>query len=178
MNRILSIVAAFVLVAGLALVSRPARAAGSCGGYLASNTCVLASNLTDTGSGLTLYGPVVRTPTQYGAEGTTFGIYGTSTIVVTSEYEMLTSSGGSVTMVNTPTISTLTVAGANIPAGQVLVLGSSVAAYGFTFQANGTLAGSLIYLGSASRTVNNKNTLSLIFGPDGFWHETSFVTGQ
>lgn len=183
LNRIFSAVVALAL---LAFHSVPSLAAGSCSGYLASSTCVTAANVTDTGSGLTLYGPLVQTPTQLGAEGGVFGVYGTTTIFVTSQFLNITSSaavGGAVVMTTTPTIATTTVAGANLPFGQTLVITSTVASYGAVFQANGTLSGTLLYLGAASRTVNNKNTLSLILTPDsatgqGVWHETSFVTGQ
>ena len=184
MNRLLSLIAALVVVAGLAIFSKPASAGSSCSGYLATNTCTYSQNLVDVGGlsgGMQLAGPVVNTPTQLGGEGGVYGVYGTTVIYVTSTYLNITSSaaaGGAVVMTSTPNIATTTVAGAPLPPGFMLVVGSTVASYGAVFQANGTLSGSQLYLGAASRTVNNKNTLTLILGPDGFWKEQSFTTGQ
>ena len=184
MNRILSLIAALVLVAGLALLPRSASAGPGCNGYLATNTCVLSQNLTDTGSGLALAGPMVASPVQLGAEGgAAWGLFGSSQIIPTASFITLTSSDSASApfVTSTPSISTLTAAGAPLPFGFQLVLtstvtGSVAAGYGLTYQNNSILSGSLLKLGAASRVVNSTSTLALILSSDGYWHETGYST--
>lgn len=102
----------------------------------------------------------------------------TSTIVpVNSSYEtVMSTSGTTVTMTSTPNISTTTVVGGavELPSGTYLVL-SSTGASGVIFQDAGTLTGSQLQLGSATRTVTQYKTLTLIYdATDHFWREISF----
>ncbi len=104
------------------------------------------------------------------------GIVVSTTIPVNSSYESLLSTGSTVILTSVPNISTTTVINGStlLPSGTYLVL-SSTAAGGVTFQDAGTLTGSQLQLGAATRTVTQYKTLTLIWdATDGFWREISY----
>ncbi len=105
------------------------------------------------------------------------GVWVSSCIPVLSSYETVISSGAaSVTLTSTPSISTSTIVGGTniLTSGTYLVL-SSTAAAGVIFQDDGTLSGSKLQLGAATREVKIYKTLVLIYdAADGFWREISY----
>ncbi len=114
------------------------------------------------------------------SETATTGIYVSTTIPVLSTYEILVSSGGgNIKLTSTPTISTITLVGnaTAIPDGTFLVLTSTTAQV-ITLQSQGTLSGSGLRLGSATRAITIGNTLTLIWNAAmGQWLEIAFSAG-
>ncbi len=103
--------------------------------------------------------------TQVGTGGSqNLGINISTTIPVSSSYEVLLSSGANILLTSTPNISTTTVVGGTvgIADGTILVISSTGAAT-ISLQDNGTLSGSQLELGAASRAITAKKTLTLIF---------------
>lgn len=140
-------------------------------GYGTSLTSNGTAALTwDATPAVTVVAPIVFTRTQVGTTASaTGGIYVSSTIPATSSYESLLSSAStSVLLTSTPNIA----AGVS---GQYLILSSTSSASGVVFQDEGTLTGSKLQLGAASRTVSQYKTLTLIYDAvDGFWREVGF----
>ncbi len=96
------------------------------------------------------------------------GIQVTTNVVASSSYETVVSTGGVVTLTSTPNIA----AGVS---GQWLVISSTATGMGVTFQDEGTLTGSKLQLGAASRAITQYKTLTLIYdAADGFWREISY----
>lgn len=85
-------------------------------------------------------------------------IQASTTISVTSTFETLLSTGGSVIVTATPSISTT-----SIKDGTFLVLASTSTTSPVVLQDNGSLSGSQLELGAASRTISGNATLTLIF---------------
>ena len=110
-------------------------------------------------------------------QSTVAGIYTATTVVVTSSYMSLISSGTSDVLLNsTPSVSTgpSTTAVANWASG-TLVIFTSTSSAGVIFQDEGTLTGSRLQLGAATRLVNRYDILTLIYdATDNFWREVSF----
>lgn len=131
-------------------------------------------------SSLTVAGNLVLTASQVGtASGQNTGINISTTIPVNTSYETLISSGGNITLTSVPTIATTTVpSGATlIPNGTYLVL-TSTASQTITLQSQGTLAGSGLRLGAATRVITVGNQLTLIFNSSvGQWVEAGFSAG-
>lgn len=108
--------------------------------------------------------------------GATAGIYTTTTVVVTSSYMSLISSGTNIILESVPTVSTgpSTTATANWASGTMVIFTTTAAAT-ITFQDNGTLAGSRLQLGSTTRALGQYDILTLIYdATDNFWREVSF----
>lgn len=147
-------------------------------------------NLQGTGQGtapsqLAVAGTVVMQPFQFGTGQTgLLGIYVSSTIPVGSNYVLLLSSGGggggNLVMTALPAISTTTsFHGATAIADGTLLVITSTASASITLQDNGTLSGSLLNLGAATRAITSKRILTLIFSKTlGLWREQSYTTLQ
>lgn len=141
-------------------------------------------------SGLQVVGSLVLAPTQVGNNGLPgAGIFVSTTIPFLSAYETLTSSatnGGNILITATPSISTLTIAGSVVGQnlvydGAYLILGSTgpTNGGGIILQDNGTLAGSLLHLGAATRQIGPDKVLTLIFSQrQGFWQEVSYANNN
>lgn len=98
------------------------------------------------------------------------GIQASTTVLATSAFETVLSTGGSVLLLSTPNI---TVSG--VPDGTRLVIVSTSTTGPIVFQDEGTLTGSKLELGAASRSVSGNSALSLIFDSVvGKWKETSY----
>lgn len=100
-----------------------------------------------------------------GTGSTTVAVtYGT-TIPVISSYLSLLSTGGPVTLINTPSISTIDYTGAAIPDGTWLILTSTSTSNPVILQSSGTLASSGLKLGGANgkRTLQAGSVLMLIW---------------
>ena len=129
-------------------------------------------------------GGIDLTPSSFGTGQTALlGIYVSSVIPVTSSYLVITSSSaGNQKQTAIPSISTVTVVGATfasspIPDGFVLVVTSSGTPV-ITFQSNGTLSGSALRLGAATRAITAGNTLTLIWVKSlAQWVELAFSAG-
>lgn len=111
----------------------------------------------------------------------TTGIYTSTTIPIMSNYMTLLSSSSKVgenfLMLATPTIATTTVAGGAtaIADGTILILTSTSTAI-ITLQDNGTLSGSLLELGAATRAISQFKVLTLVFqGRLGKWLEIAYA---
>lgn len=125
--------------------------------------------------------------TQVGTGTGSLGVYSSSAIAVTSSYETVISSGVHILISATPSVSTNTVllgtgiccdntSGSEIPTGTVLVLTSTASAGSIILQDEGTLTGSRLQLGAATRAVGQFDTLKLIYDADDeFWREVSYV---
>lgn len=112
--------------------------------------------------------------------GATFGVWSSTTIPVSSSYEVIIGSGASSSLLtSTPNISTTTVVGpastlTGIPSGTFLIL-SSTAPAGAIFQDEGTLTNSKLQLGASTREVKQYKTLVLVFdATDGYRREISY----
>ncbi len=138
--------------------------ASGTGGTAASQSIVL---------GLSVYGK-----TQVGtASGQNTGVNVSTIVPVNSSYETVISSGGPLVLTSTPNISTTTVVGGSveIPSGTFLVISSTAATNSVTFQDAGTLTGSQLQLGAATRAVSQYKTLTLIYdATDHFWREIAY----
>ena len=121
---------------------------------------------------------LVLTQSAVGTGGTgTTGVHTSTTIPVTTPFETVISSGLLILMAATPTVATTTaVSGPTaLAGGTLLILTSTSATGGLIFQDEGTLTGSLLQLGAATRTVDQHNTLVLIFDSvAGYWKEIAF----
>lgn len=111
-------------------------------------------------------------------ETAALGIYNSTNVPVNASFETLLSSGAGTIIIATPSISTTTVPYGlvGIPDGTMLVLTSTAAAGGgVTFQDNGTLSGSQLELGAATRTVTLNKILRLRFvSATSKWVEESY----
>lgn len=113
---------------------------------------------------------VTRVGSQFGPNG---GLYISSSIPFTSEYESVIGSNTAITLTSIPSISTGPASGGCFTTPQYLVLTSSFTTV--TLQSNGTLSGSGLKLGAATRAIAPNNVLSLAFNPDTcVWMEESF----
>lgn len=112
-------------------------------------------------------GAFVFTPGQAGTGGdSTHGLYKSSTVVVTSIYMTLISSGGAIVNTATPSISTSTILGGvttEFKCGTDLIVTSTDAVNTVTLQSGGTLTGSQLRLGSATRIIAKYDILELIY---------------
>lgn len=123
----------------------------------------------------TLGGMLTYTKTQIGTGTGNLGVYVSTRIPVTSTYQTVISSGLNVVLTTTPSIATATAAGVQLPSGTILVLSSTSTASSVTLQDEGTLAGSFLQLGAATRTISSFKTLTLIYdATDGYWREISY----
>lgn len=111
------------------------------------------------------------------------GIVVSTTIPVNSSYETLMSTAGNAIIISaTPSVSTTTVvqaagasAGTLLASGTYLVL-TSTGASGVTLQDEGTLTGSRLQLGAATRAISQFKVLTLVWdATDGFWREVSYA---
>ncbi len=111
-----------------------------------------------------------------GTSGQNTGVNISTTIPVVASYELIISSGSNITLTSTPTISTTTLVGGTvgIPDGTYLVIGST-ATQVITLQSNGTLSGSQLKLGAATRAITQYKDITLRFSSaDSFWHEVAY----
>lgn len=109
------------------------------------------------------------------------GININTIVPVTSSFETVVSSGGAIKLTSVPNISTTTIVGGTvtIPDGTFLVITATTTAGTVTFQDQGTLTGSQLELGAATRTLTKDKTLTLIFdATELVWKELSFGNNQ
>ncbi len=120
----------------------------------------------DTITGLLIFGKVAIT-----------GIVASTTIPVNSSFETLMSTANTtVNITATPSIATTTVVGGStgLTSGTFLIL-SSTGTSGVIFTDEGTLTGTRLQLGAATRTVTQYKVLTLIFDAvNSMWIEKSF----
>jgi hypothetical protein len=113
----------------------------------------------------TLSGGVVLTPTGVQT------LAAANLIAVAAGKVKVAGSGGAVTMTSTPTVALGTADGQ-----EVLVMGTDDANT-VTLQDNGSLAGSKLRLGAASRLLKKGSSIRLSWDATfGFWYETAFVS--
>lgn len=130
-----------------------------------SGSETIAGNSTITGN-ISVSGKVIYPRT------TITGVFGSTTVIPTSEFYVLTSSspGGTIPMTSTPTLSTTTATD-----GQFVVLKGTSSVATITLQDNGTLAGSLLELGSTTRIISDLKVITLMFDSlVGKWIEVSY----
>lgn len=130
----------------------------------------------DTNGTVIFNGLEVDNLTQNGTgESSTTGMYRSSAVVVTTSWESVISSGGIVVITATPSIATMTASGFPLQDGTKLVLFSTSATGGITFQDNGTLSNSQLELGAATRALTLYKTLTLRWSAAlGKWIEIAF----
>lgn len=120
-----------------------------------------------TNSGLQVYGKVAVT-----------GIVASTTVPVNSSYETVQStSNTTVSITSTPSISTTTVVNGTteLPSGTFLII-TSTGASGIILTDEGTLTGTRLQLGAATRTITQFKVLTLVYDAvDHFWREVSFA---
>ena len=147
-------------------------------GGVPPTTLAATQNMTwDNTPALTAVAPMVFAKTQVGSgDSSTTGVYITTTVPVSSSYETVISSGGSITLTSTPNISTMNAQGLPLASGTFLIITSTAtSADAVVFQDAGTLSGSALQLGAASRSISLYKTLVLIFdAKDGFWRELAY----
>ncbi len=101
-----------------------------------------------------------------------------STVINTASFQVLTSSGGIVTLTNTPSVSTTTSAGIALATGKLIYLVGTSDANAVVLQDDDTLAGSQLELGSTSRSLGVNDVLVLMWrasaSTTGRWFEVSF----
>lgn len=132
---------------------------------------VTFSGATTLSGGVTTTGAFILSKTALTGIST-----GTAITYATPYTTVMSTSNIAVAMLMTPSIATTTVYGGatGLTSGTYLVL-SSTGASGVTFYDNGTLAGSQLELGAASRIVTQYDTLTLIFdATDSKWREVSY----
>ena len=123
---------------------------------------------------LTVTNNTVFSKTAIGSAIGAGGIFASTQVLVTSTYQTLQSSGGVVTLVSIPSIATGPAAGLEFASGTFLVL-SSTATDAVVFQDEGTLTGSQLQLGAATRSISKYDTLTLIYdATDHFWREIAY----
>lgn len=126
----------------------------------------------------TLNGLITLGKTTVGTGQTSLlGIYASTVVPVTASYITVISSAGNILMTSTPNISTTTSVGGTtlLTSGTLLVITSTVTQT-VTFQDEGTLTGSFLQLGAATRAVGQYDVLKLIYdATDGFWREVSYT---
>lgn len=144
---------------------------GTVGALNATGLSGSAASQTTT-NGITVYKPY-RVGTGTGS----LGVYSSTSIPVAATYETVISSGlSSCSITAVPSIATATVVGGatSLPNGTFLVL-SSTAGAGVILQDEGTLTGSKLQLGAATREVKVYKTLTLVYDAlDGYWREISY----
>ena len=98
------------------------------------------------------------------------GIYVSSTIAVTSSYQTICSSGGNITLTSTPNIAV-----AGLTGGIFLILTSTVSSV-INLVDEGSLTGSKVQLGAATRAISQYKVLTLIYdATDGYWREVAYA---
>lgn len=105
-------------------------------------------------------------------------VHDTSTTINTSAYQLLTSSGGIVTLASTPSVSTTTAAGIALVSGKTITLRGTSEANAVVIQDDDTLADSQVELGATSRTLGLNDILVLKWDAEtsttGRWLEVSY----
>lgn len=133
----------------------------------------VTSTGTNTFSGTTnLTGPITPTGIFAPVRSTESGVTASSTIINTAMFVVVTTTSPAAAVVTsaTPTISTTTATD-----GQFIVIKGTSSTATFAFQDNGTLAGSLLELGAASRVVSDLKVLGLMYdGTIGKWLEVFY----
>lgn len=115
-----------------------------------------------------------------GTSGQNTGVNVSTIVPVNASFETVISSGGPVVLTSLPNISTTTLVGGStlLPDGTWLVI-TSTSTNGVTFQSNGALAGSQLFLGAGSRVVALHKTLMLQFfqniGGVAYWEERAYI---
>lgn len=159
------------LTTGSLTVSSTMTAAG----YTATTS---TSTYLYTATRLSNAGLLVFPPTAVGSGNTaTTGVYGSTVIPVTATFQTVISSGLLSLMTSLPNISTSVVVGGStlLPSGTVLILTSTQAVGGLILQDAGTLAGSQLQLGAATRQISQHKTLVLIWDATArFWKELAY----
>lgn len=138
----------------------------------------IAGSQTVTGnSGVTGNQVVSGTNTVTGrtvySRSTQTGVTISSAINTSSTFVIIVTTSPNATIVTTaaPTLSTTTAVD-----GQFVVIKGTSSVSTYTFQDNGTLAGSLLELGAATRIVSDKKILTLIYDSlQGLWLEVSYA---
>lgn len=138
----------------------------------------ISGDLTLTGA-LAMSGLQNLAKTQVGTIGSAAGgMTVSSGIPVTTNYQTLISTGGSITITDTPSVSTTTILDGTteLTSGTFLILTSTAANGPILLQDEGTLTGSQLQLGAATRSIGQYDTLILIYDAlDNFWREVAFV---
>ena len=114
----------------------------------------------------------VAKPIEMSANSTLSGVNVTTTVINTAAYLVVTSSGGSVTLTNTPTISTTTAAGLALATGKTITLRGTSDTNFVVLQDDDTLSDSQIELGASSRTLGLNDILVL------FWDASTSTSGR
>ncbi len=106
--------------------------------------------------------------------GTQTGIGASSTVVPTSSYFVLTSTGGQVSLTSTPSVSTTAVTG--LQSGTILVLSGTSDTNYVTLSDDDTVAGSLLELGATTRDLKLNDKLTLIYDDtSNRWCEIAYI---
>lgn len=131
-------------------------------------------------------GTFVIAKPQETTENVTLALVEESTTVInTAAYLVVTSSGGIVTLINTPTVSTTTAAGIALATGKIITIIGTSDTDAVVLQDDDTEAGSQLELGANSRTLGLNDIIVLKWratasaggpaGQDGRWLEVSYT---
>ena len=120
----------------------------------------------------------VSKPTEMSPDSSQSGVQDSTTIITTAAYQIITSSGGIVTLTNTPSISTTTAASVDLVSGKMMTLRGTSDANAVVLQDDDTLAGSQLELGATSRSLGANDILVLLWdstaGSTGRWLEVTY----
>jgi hypothetical protein len=202
MKKILAGLAAFVFLAGVVTIARGAQTcnrtdflcfeSGPSQNLSTPFRVDAAGNLTTAG-GVTATGSIaagtiggtgilnVAGFENYNPATTQFQIGATTSVVPTSSYMILGTTGpaSAIEDIATPEISTSPVGPGGTTAftdGTILILTSTGTTTSVQFTDNGTLAGSMLHLGAATRTVSVNKYLTLIYRAGSTtWNELSYA---
>ncbi len=120
----------------------------------------------------------IAKPLEYDDDSSQSSVNDSSTVINTAAYQVLTSSGGIVTLTSTPSISTTTAAGIPLATGKTITLRGTSDANAVVLQDDGTLSDSQLELGATSRSLGLNDILVLMWdastSTSGRWLEVSF----
>ena len=117
-------------------------------------------------------------PPEYTADTSQSAVEASTAILNTASYQIVTSSGGVVTLTSTPSVSTTTAEGIALATGKVAILRGTSDANAVVIQDDDTLASSQVELGASSRSLGLNDILVLLWDAStsttGRWLEVSF----
>ena len=111
-------------------------------------------------------------PTETTEDTSQSAVENSSTVINTAGFQVLTSSGGIVTLETTPSVSTTTAAGILLATGKTITLTGTSDTDAVVLQDDDTLAGSQLELGSTTRTLGINDVIVLK------WRATASTTGR
>ena len=121
---------------------------------------------------------VIAKPLEMTVDTTQSVVEESTTVINTAAYQLLTSSGGIVTLINTPSVSTTTTAGIALGTGKMITLIGTSDTDAVVLQDDDTLSDTQLELGANSRSLGKNDVLVLVWqasaSTTGRWLEVSF----